>query len=74
MATDEKDGFKLLAYKIDQVIEQQEKLCDEFKDVVRSYGERISVIENRLSWGKGLLAGIGLVSVATLIKLFFNIP
>lgn len=72
--TQEKINLDLLAYKLDQVIEKQDSTCDEIKELYANIDERISSLEKHIAWGKGLFAGIGIVTITTLIKLFFNIP
>ena len=67
-------NIELIAYKLDQLIEQHEKSCKRMEEIFADYERRISCLEKKWSWGKGLLAGMGVVTISTLIKIFFNIP
>jgi len=67
-------NLELIDFKISQLIEQYEKNCEKMEKMFADYENRISCLEKKWSWGKGLLAGMGVVTISTLIKLFFNIP
>jgi len=67
-------NLELIDFKISQLIEQHEKSCKRMEEIFADYERRISCLEKKWSWGKGLLAGMGVVTISTLIKLFFNIP
>jgi len=67
-------NLDVLNYKLDSIIDQFKKNCEEMKQIFTEHERRISCLEKKWSWGKGLLAGMGVVTISTLIKLFFNIP
>ena len=67
-------NLDVLNYKLDSIIEQFEKNCRKMEEIYSEHERRIACLEKKWSWGKGLLAGMGVVTFATLIKLFFNIP
>lgn len=65
-------NLELLSYKLDKVIEAQEKFSVEIANFVKNFDERIKTLENLAAWGKGLIVGTGIISLASLIKSFFK--
>ena len=62
--------IKLLTYQIQDLIKKQDVISIDIKDLVEKMDKRISTVESRVAWIYGLLAGLGVVSITTLIKLF----
>lgn len=62
--------IKLLSYQITELIKKQDTICIDLKNLVEKMDKRISTVESRVAWIYGLLAGLGVVSITTLVKLF----
>ena len=60
----------ILAFQIQELIKKQDQICADLKALFEKMEGRITHVENKVSWICGLLAGLGVVSVATLIKTF----
>jgi hypothetical protein len=52
------------------LIKKYDEICCDFEKLVDTMNKRLNTAENRLAWIYGLLAGLGVVSIANLIKLF----
>ncbi len=62
--------IKLLTYQIQELAKKQDEFGADLKSLITTTSKRISTIETRVAWIYGLLAGLGVVSLTTLIKLF----
>jgi hypothetical protein len=60
----------LLAYQIQALIKKQDEICANLQAIFDKFDGRVTTVENKVSWIYGLLAGLGVVSIATLIKTF----
>lgn len=62
--------LELLTYQISELIKTQDEICIDLKTLVEKMDKRIVTVETKVAWIYGLLAGLGVVSIANLIKLF----
>ena len=60
----------LLAYQIKELIKKQDEICSNLQAIFDKLDNRVTTVEKQVSWIYGLLAGLGVVSIATLIKTF----
>jgi len=64
--------IKLLTYQVEQLVKKHDIVCNDLKELFEKMDKRVVQIETRVAWVYGLLAGLGVVSVATLIKMFLG--
>lgn len=62
--------IKLLAYQIQELVKKQDSLCNELNELFDKMDKRVGKVEMRIAWIYGLLAGLGVVSISSLIKMF----
>jgi len=64
--------IKLLAYQVEQLVKKHDIVCSDLKELFEKVDKRVVQVETRVAWIYGLLAGLGVVSITTLIKIFLG--